>query len=176
MEPRTANCLIRLTPAEKAGLESAAGAESLTLSAWIRQTLFRELARLAAADIGEPPARPSLGQVEAEAETPASIRVPVSETEFETAKTLARAAGLPVGRWARLVLRGQQPREHRLAVGDQELVDQLRRIGTNLNQLTRLANGGQLGAADGRRLLEVLDAVAERVGEVETRVVEQVRR
>lgn len=173
MEPRTTTCLVRLTAVEKAEFESAADAEALTMSAWIRQTLLREVARRAGADLEQVPVTPPLRRVDAETNTPASIRVPVSESELETVRTLSRSAGLPVGRWARLVLQGQQPRDHRLAVGDQELVDQLRRIGTNLNQLTRLANGGQFGAADGRRLLEVLDTVANTVGEIETRLIQQ---
>lgn len=167
MEPRTANCLIRLTPTEKAGIEAAAAAEALTLSAWIRQTLFRELARRAAAALEES----SLAGVELERETPASIRVPMSESEFATAQAIARRAGLPVGRWARLVLRKERPASQP-TIAAQDLVVQLRRLGVNLNQLTKLANGGQMGAADVRFLLEVLAGVSGKLDEVEARVVE----
>ncbi len=166
MEPRTANCLIRLTPTEKAGIEAAAAGEALTLSAWIRQTLFRELARRAAAALEE-----SLAGVELERETPASIRVPMSESEFATAQAIARRAGLPVGRWARLVLRKERPASQP-TLAAQDLVVQLRRLGVNLNQLTKLANGGQMGAADVRFLLEVLAGVSGKLDEVEARVVE----
>jgi hypothetical protein len=167
MEPRTANCLIRLTSTEKAGIEAAAEAEALTLSAWIRQTLFRELARRAAAALEES----SLAGVELERETPASIRVPMSESEFAAAQAIARRAGLPVGRWARLVLRKERPASQP-TIAAQDLVVQLRRLGVNLNQLTKLANGGQMGAADVRFLLEVLAGVSGKLDEVEARVVE----
>jgi predicted HicB family RNase H-like nuclease len=156
---------LRATPAEKAQFEAAAAAADLSLSAWMRQVLLRE------SGDGDPAAL----EVPVLEEAQLSIRVPVSEAELEAMKVLAKAAGISLGRWARAALRRERPQTARPSLEAQELVDQLRRIGTNLNQLTRLANGGQLGAADGRRLLEVLGAVAGTVEELEVRVVKEGR-
>jgi hypothetical protein len=170
---RTTSYLLRLEPREKEGLEAAAAAEDLTLSAWIRQTLFRELARRAAAAEESESAwaggASSVGSVPLERSS-AVVRVPVSEAELAVMEGLARGAGLSVGRWARRVLRGERAKPSAV-VADPELVQQLRRMGVNLNQLTRLANGGQMGAADVRFLLEVLAGISGKLEEVEARLV-----
>ncbi len=164
---RTTSYLLRLEPREKAELEAAAEAEDLTLSAWIRKALWRELAGVAATE-GEAPSM-SVGSVPL-ARSSSVVRVPVSEAELAVMDDLARRAGLSVGRWARLVLRGERTKPSAEVV-DPELVRQLRRMGVNLNQLTRLANGGQMGAADVRFLLEVLSGVLGKLEEVEARLV-----
>ena len=87
-----------------------------------------------------------------------------SAAEYETLATAAEQAGLPVGAYIRsLVLGAPGPRSRRRPFADQEalarLLGELGRIGSNVNQLARVANsGGSLPAEP--RLAAILDELA----------------
>lgn len=53
-----------------------------------------------------------------------------------------------------------------IAEGLQDVVKQQRAIGNNLNQLTRLANQGEINIIDLRKLVDEYKAVTEMISEV----------
>ena len=53
-----------------------------------------------------------------------------------------------------------------IAEGLQDVVRQQRAIGNNLNQLTRLANQGEINVIDLRKLVDEYKAVTEMISEV----------
>ena len=53
-----------------------------------------------------------------------------------------------------------------IAEGLQDVVRQQRAIGNNLNQLTRLANQGEINVIDLRKLIDEYKAVTEMISEV----------
>lgn len=164
---RHRHVVLRLTVAERERYEEAAQRAGLTLSSWVRHTLAEN-------DPGVDAVEPG-GVLQAPLE-PArqSLRVPVSVAEAEELKGIAAAAGMPLGSWARLALRGQRPRQQR-SVADQALLEQLRRIGGNVNQLVRLAHAGRLQIGEYDSLTRELEAVRTILGTVERALVEEPR-
>ena len=87
-----------------------------------------------------------------------------NEAEYETLATAAERAGLPVGAYIRrLVLGAPGPRARRRPRADQEalarLLGELGRIGSNVNQLARVANTNGSTPAE-QRLAAILAELA----------------
>ena len=97
------------------------------------------------------------------------IRLRVTEAEATTMKDLAKARGLSLSDMVRRAALGVRmpPRrlDHTNAVLLARIVGELGRIGGNLNQLVRRANGGRLAGHDAElsETLSGIDALRRRI-------------
>ena len=82
----------------------------------------------------------------------------LTAADLEDLRERAKAAGLAVATFLRLLLRGLPPAPRRPLT--RSAIVALNRVGNNLNQLTRLAHGGALMPAD---LFAALRAVHQEV-------------
>lgn len=95
---------------------------------------------------------------------PHAPKVRFSDEELAALRERARECGRPVARYVRETALGSVPKARRHAA-EQELIRHLARIGNNLNQLAREANGAAQFPAEERidALLAEIHAAIERL-------------
>jgi hypothetical protein len=93
-----------------------------------------------------------------------TMLVRFTPTEFDRVHGAANAAGRPMARYVREVALGAVPHSRR-HVTDTKVVEQLARIGNNLNQLTHVANATDRFPTEARldAVLAELMALADRI-------------
>ena len=100
------------------------------------------------------------------------VRIRVSDGELAALKSLAIARGLSVSELLRRAAQCIRMPARRFDQGDAailvKMLGELGRIGGNLNQLTRRANGGKLAGHDANlaTTLDGIDALRTRVREI----------
>ena len=92
-----------------------------------------------------------------------TIAIRCTEDEYNRMHRRAREHGMMLSDF---VLRTALGKKIIIADGLQDVVRQQRAIGNNLNQLTRLANQGEVNIIDLRKLVDEYKAVTEMIAEV----------
>lgn len=92
-----------------------------------------------------------------------TIAIRCTEDEYQRVHRRAAEHGLKLSDF---VLRTALGKKIIIAEGLQDVVHQQRAIGNNLNQLTRLANQGEVNIIDLRKLVDEYKAVTEMISEV----------
>ena len=92
-----------------------------------------------------------------------TIAIRCTEEEYQRVHRRANEHGLKLSDF---VLRTALGKKIIIAEGLQDVVRQQRAIGNNLNQLTRLANQGEVKIIDLSRLVDEYKAVTEMIAEV----------
>ena len=92
-----------------------------------------------------------------------TIAIRCTEDEYQRVHRRAREHGMKLSDF---VLRTALGKKIIIAEGLQDVVRQQRAIGNNLNQLTRLANQGEINVIDLRKLVDEYKAVTEMISEV----------
>ena len=92
-----------------------------------------------------------------------TIAIRCTEEEYRRVHRRAREHGMKLSDF---VLRTALGKKIIIAEGLQDVVRQQRAIGNNLNQLTRLANQGEVNIIDLRKLVDEYKAVTEMISEV----------
>ena len=92
-----------------------------------------------------------------------TIAIRCTEDEYNRVHRRAAEHGMKLSDF---VLRTALGKKIIIAEGLQDVVRQQRAIGNNLNQLTRLANQGEVNVIDLRKLVDEYKAVTEMISEV----------
>ncbi len=92
-----------------------------------------------------------------------TIAIRCTEDEYNRMHRRAAEHGMKLSDF---VLRTALGKKIIIAEGLQDVVRQQRAIGNNLNQLTRLANQGEVNVIDLRKLVDEYKAVTEMISEV----------
>ena len=92
-----------------------------------------------------------------------TISIRCTDDEYERVHRKAEQHGLKLNEF---VLKATLGKKIIVAEGLADVVKQQRAIGNNLNQLTRLANQGEVNIIDLRKLVDEYKAVTEMISEV----------
>ncbi len=92
-----------------------------------------------------------------------TIAIRCTEEEYQRVHRRAREHGMKLSDF---VLRTALGKKIIIAEGLQDVVRQQRAIGNNLNQLTRLANQGEINVIDLKAMVREYSAVTEMIAEV----------
>ena len=92
-----------------------------------------------------------------------TIAIRCTDDEYKRVHRRAQEHGMKLSDF---VLRTALGKKIIIAEGLQDVVRQQRAIGNNLNQLTRLANQGEINVIDLRKLVDEYKAVTEMISEV----------
>ena len=92
-----------------------------------------------------------------------TFHIRFTEIEYERLCKFSKRAGLPKSTYIRFMINGQSPKDHP-PIEFHKMMNELRSIGSNLNQLARIAN--QFGSLHAKGLEDTLASFNEKYIEI----------